>query len=350
MVPSRRRFTLLLAATLVLAAAATLAFVLLRDSGSGLSSVSPNSVGVIDPASNELVGEVRVGLEPVSIAAGEGGVWVASTTDAAISKLDPAARSLTGTIPVGDYPSDVVVGAGSVWVALGGFGQLRNIEPKFNETGKPVTVFPTPRSSAGPTRSDTHVAFGDGSIWYLSGLSTVGRFDLGTGSARQVGAEEFLLILQRGASTVFTDIAYGLGSIWLTNRAGNSVTELDPGTDRVASQITVGAAPSAIALFDGTLWVANLEDDTVSRIDLPTPESDRGVTVQVIPVGDGPVDVAVDDTGVWVANSLDRTVSRIDPETNEVVATIEIRNVPQRIAAGEGAVWVTVQAPPEEGE
>jgi YVTN family beta-propeller protein len=57
------------------------------------------------------------------------------------------------------------------------------------------------------------------------------------------------------------------------------------------------------------------------------------------------VDVAVGEGGVWVANSLDRTVNRIDPETGEVTTTIEIGNEPQRVAAGEGAVWVTVQAP-----
>ena len=44
-----------------------------RDSG-GLSSVSPNAVGVIDPASNELVGEVPVGIDPQAITTG----WAAS--------------------------------------------------------------------------------------------------------------------------------------------------------------------------------------------------------------------------------------------------------------------------------
>jgi DNA-binding beta-propeller fold protein YncE len=51
-----------------------------------------------------------------------------------------------------------------------------------------------------------------------------------------------------------------------------------------------------------------------------------------------------------VANRLEGTVSRIDPETNEVVATIEIGNGLQHIAAGEGAVWVTVQASEEQTE
>ena len=47
-------------------------------------------------------------------------------------------------------------------------------------------------------------------------------------------------------------------------------------------------------------------------------------------------------------NQLDRTVMRLDPETGDVVATIGIGNEPQRVAAGEGAVWVTVRAPAED--
>ena len=48
---------------------------------------------------------------------------------------------------------------------------------------------------------------------------------------------------------------------------------------------------------------------------------------------------------VWVANTAGGTVSRIDPATSEVVATIEIGAAPSGIAVGDGAVWVTAQAP-----
>ena len=47
-------------------------------------------------------------------------------------------------------------------------------------------------------------------------------------------------------------------------------------------------------------------------------------------------------------NQLDRTVTRIDEESGDVVKTIDIGNHPQRVAAGEGFVWVTVRAPDEE--
>ena len=39
---------------------------------------------------------------------------------------------------------------------------------------------------------------------------------------------------------------------------------------------------------------------------------------------------------------------RLDPETGKVEATIALGNEPQRIAAGEGRVWVTVRAPERE--
>jgi DNA-binding beta-propeller fold protein YncE len=42
-------------------------------------------------------------------------------------------------------------------------------------------------------------------------------------------------------------------------------------------------------------------------------------------------------------NRGDRTISRIDPQRGTVVATIELENEPVRVAAGDGAVWVTVQ-------
>ena len=55
-------------------------------------------------------------------------------------------------------------------------------------------------------------------------------FDPRTGEAKQIGIEEFLLVFQDGHVTQLSDVAFGFGSLWLTNQAGNSVTEFDPGT------------------------------------------------------------------------------------------------------------------------
>jgi len=146
---------------------------------------------------------------------------------------------------------------------------------------------------------------------------------------------------------VFSDIVFGLESLWIVNRAANSVIEVDVSTIQRLRDITVGKSPTAIAVGQGALWVANFDDDTVTRITVPG----RGQTVELdtFEVGDGPLDVAVGEGAVWVASRLDRTLTRLDPESGEVKATIDLGNEPQRVAAGEGAVWVTVRAP-EAGE
>ena len=61
----------------------------------------------------------------------------------------------------------------------------------------------------------------------------------------------------------------------------------------------------------------------------------------------GPVSVAADDGAVWVANIDDSTVTHIDPETNEVVGEpIALEGQPASVAIGEGGVWVAGLAGP----
>ena len=71
--------------------------------------------------------------------------------------------------------------------------------------------------------------------------------------------------------------------------------------------IRVGDQPLGLAAGDGSIWVANREDDTVMRID---PSTNR--VVKTIRVGDRPLYLKVAEQAVWVPNSGDGTVSRID--------------------------------------
>ena len=60
-----------------------------------------------------------------------------------------------------------------------------------------------------------------------------------------------------------------------------------------------------------------------------------------IHVGKGPRGIVFGEGSIWVANSGDGTVSRIDPASGNVVATIEVGGNPASVAVGEGGVWVT---------
>ena len=336
---SRTRIGIATVAALILAAAAA-AFLLTRDSG-GLSSVSPNSVGVIDPSSNKLIEEVRVGREPEAITTGEGGVWATNVEDETVSRIDPTDVAATpSTISVGDYPSDILAGTGTIWVALGARAELVGINPEQPAAASPISALGK-RGSCGAPRAS--IALGAGAIWFACRTAQLGRVDLRTRVGRSVGLEAGIVTSSSSVLPVFEDVAFGLESLWIVDSATNSVIEVDPLVIRRLRALNVGQDPRAVAVSSDSLWVANYGDDTITRLQIES----KGATPTItdIPVGDGPVDVAFGDGAVWVVNRLDRSVSRIDTESGDVVATIRLGNEPQRVAVGEGRVWVTVRAP-----
>ena len=72
----------------MLVAPSSPARVLLRGSD-GLTGIRPISVGVIDPASSEIVADIPVGFESSLIAAGEGFVWVLDPKASTLTRIDP---------------------------------------------------------------------------------------------------------------------------------------------------------------------------------------------------------------------------------------------------------------------
>jgi YVTN family beta-propeller protein len=360
--PSRRlpRSALVAGSALVLAGIAAAVALILQSGSGGLSSVSRNAVGIIDPRSDKLVGEVAVGAGPEGVAVGEGAVWVANFENGTISQIDPGTRRPVRTIPIEGYPSDIEVGeeggpstslgAEVVWVGL---TELRT-DPLISPTpiadffvGKLSWYEPTSATQDSATleglvcrRPAVSVAVGTRAVWFACD-AYLGRVDPRTGEPALVGFEAAPVDYPSAIRRDFSDVAFGLGSLWLANRVTNTVVEIDPATHRYVREITVGRAPSAVAVGPSSVWVASFEDDTVWRIEVTGPG--QPVTHERIVVGDGPVDVTVGGGGAWVANSLDGTVSRVDPSTNEVVATIDVGNEPRRVAVGEGMVWVTVR-------
>jgi streptogramin lyase len=305
--------------------------------------VSPNSVGVIDSASAELVDDVQVGIDPQAIAYGAGGVWVANVEDRSITRIDPATHELVRAgIGVPDYPSDVITGAGDAWVALGATAELVRINPEQNQTSDPVSAVGARAGCGAPFAS---LAFGAGEVWFVcQGGTEFGSYDPRTGVARRLALECQLATFSKSRLPQYADMTFGLDTVWIANSAGNQVVGVDPVICQDPDEVSAGAGPVAVGVGGSALWVANFDADTVTRIDDPAGGAPVSNTFDV---GDGPSDIAADENGVWVVNKLDRNVMRLDPATGNVDATIELGNEPQRIAAGSGSVWVTVRAPQE---
>jgi len=122
-----------------------------------------------------------------------------------------------------------------------------------------------------------------------------------------------------------------------TNQSSDTVSESthrDP--PELIGSVPVGSEPWGVALGAGAAWVVNSDDDTVSRVD---PATER--ITATISVGTYPQGILATDDAVWVAAADDGEVVKIDPISNSVIEAIQVGGIPQQLAASPGAIWVT---------
>ena len=131
--------------------------------------------------------------------------------------------------------------------------------------------------------------------------------------------------------------------------APNSVAAIDIHSDRVTDQVAVGARPGPIAYGSGSLWVANLDDQSVSRVDPKTLS-----TLRAIPVGGPPTGIAFAAGRAWVVFSDPTktfvTARSLDPQFDEFGRPVRIGNVAPGTAAAAAANRDTLWVAPLSGE
>jgi len=274
--------------------ALVLAALALAGCGGNGGGEADSAASNLDPSPGR---QIHLGGSPAAVAVGEGAVWVANQTRAGVSRLDPATGHVVGEpIRVGAGPAAIAVGGGAVYVACG-----------------------------------------DDSVW---------RIDPASGTAI------------RGEARIGdpAGIAYGEDGVWVTSASDGTISRLDP--DSLASTgepIAVGAQPGDVAVGDGRAWVADGREGTVSSID-----AESGEVTSTIEAGEfGVFALALDDEGEVVAarsnDRLNRRIElvRIDAEGAELSGdpiAVPGAGIPIRLAAGEGALWLTIAggpAPPD---
>jgi YVTN family beta-propeller protein len=117
----------------------------------------------------------------------------------------------------------------------------------------------------------------------------------------------------------------------------NSLAFIDPASNRVAGSVpNVGSRPASVAAGDGSIWVANLDDRTLARVDATTAAVQRTIALGTTPTG-----LAAGSGAMWVANGLLGTVSSVDPGLDQVTQTVPVtgRSAAGSVAAADGSVW-----------
>jgi virginiamycin B lyase len=139
-----------------------------------------------------------------------------------------------------------------------------------------------------------------------------------------------------GAHVVFDN-----GTAWITNAGDGTLSHIDTSTNQVVETLKIGeiggtyGSPWAMALAAGSLWVTDNAAHTVVRLDPAT-----GDVLATIPLEVEPFSMDANEEAVWVSALDGNQVIRIDPKTNAVVATIEVPSA-ANFAFTDGAVWVT---------
>ncbi len=139
-----------------------------------------------------------------------------------------------------------------------------------------------------------------------------------------------VLLLAAAIAAAVTEMASGHGPT--VRVAPNSVAGINVKSNQVDAAIGVGAQPSAITYGSGSLWVANVDDQTVSRVD---PSSLQ--TLRTIPLKQEPTDIAATDGAVWAVTSSATqnyvSASQINPQFDTITRTVRVGNVDPTSAA-----------------
>jgi YVTN family beta-propeller protein len=244
----------------------------------------------LDPKTNQVAAVVEVGHQPCSgLAAGYGSIWVPLCGDKSIARVDDKTNQVTAQVPVapGESEGGITIGAGSVWIVSDAKGVLSRIDPRTNSVSATIAIpagsasclfaegavwVTTPATSV-LTRVDPlsnratvsipvgpqprFLTAGAGSIWTLNqGDGTVSRIDAATYKLRAT--------IEAGIPGSGGEIAFGDGRVWATVFQ-IPLTEIDPSTNQVVRQWT-GAGGDSVRLGFGSLWMSNLREGTVWRI------------------------------------------------------------------------------------
>jgi DNA-binding SARP family transcriptional activator len=347
--PRRRPFRprYLVAAGLAVAAvvAVLVAFLSIRGGGvrspsSPVSSVAPNSVATLNPATGAQVSDYGGGLEPGPMALVGEALWIVGRGGASIERYDLRARHGMPPVQPGSALDDIAVDAeGHAWVSdrrpvVTWIGRVADGTGPYEKPVLSTERIEVPLPGAGAE------AVGGGYLWVIS--DRPGRTGESV-SLIDVRNRRLASSIPLGRQT--TAIAYGYRAAWIgaydPERSTAWLLKVGPGSNPVESlelETGDGAGPLAVAVGDGSVWVITSRGNLM-RIDPNEPQ-----IAQRIPMSaEQPTLLAVGAGSVWTANHIGYSVSQIDPRANKIVRTIPLGRydaIPCGIEAIRDAVFV----------
>jgi peptide/nickel transport system substrate-binding protein len=295
-----------------------------------------NSVGVLDAGSGAIKDAVELPARPTAVAAGLGYVWAVSADSDTVYAINPETNTVYDKIEVGKAPGGIAVGGGYVWVTNSLTGSVSQIDPdRLSGFCRRLAM---PYGTCGVVQAisvgkgPTGVAVAGGHVWVANTLDrTVSKIRASDG--------KFLDTYPAGTDPGAVAVDLDEAAVWVASKSSDTVVKLNPRNGQLLRKIQVGhLGPHAIAVGLGSVWVANSPDGTVTQID-PVSES----VVDEETVGANPSGVGIVGEEVWTTNERAGTISRVDPARLRRSKTIHVGGRPSALVAGGGTVYVAAR-------
>jgi YVTN family beta-propeller protein len=322
---ARRGLIAALAAVLALVAAALVAVFVVSGGGAASVEVVPNSVALIDPASNRVTDLVRIPAEspgPIDFAGGK--LWVMNRASFSVTVIDAKTRAVLNTFGLGaqeGYPNGMAADKGGVWATGSTSSRVTWYGENVNE-GVTVT---NGQASLG---TGSELAREGQDLWVTGVIQPfIAQVDI-NGFSPEV-------VYRRSLEEAPTALAAGQGLGYVGDAQGGLI-RIDPVT-REERAVPLKGRIQDLAVSGDFLWVVT-DESKLLRLALGSL-----TTTATVKLPDLPSALAVGAGSVWVVSAHVGTVTRVDLRTNQVVKTITIGHRPQGIEVADGLVWVTVR-------
>jgi len=330
--PRGRPRVLLAAAAAALLAAVVVAGLAMR--GEGEQPRAPQSP---TPASKRgmKVAATRIGGRPNIILGAGGHVWTGRFSNARLETLDPATGKRTQPRPeIGVGLLGLAASGRDLWALAARDRQLVHLDARTGRRiGEPVPL-PGASNAVAATKDAVYVAVtqpeldpGDQILEFDARTGVLRRaIDARDGVRRLEVVRGRLWVLASGPaeligidldepshrrhvpleSATSVDLAVGAGDLWVSLSDSDQLARVDPRGGKPATFPT-GRGPAGVVVRNGTVWVANRTESTLTRIDIRT----RRPVEPEIPVPQNPYDVAAYGDAIWVTSLTDGKIARV---------------------------------------
>lgn len=214
----------------------------------------------VDSKTGSILKKIPTGIADqsgeMSLAAGDGSIWLLSDSKGILSRISPASNALQASIVVKPHSYCAGFGFHSVWVTNTDDNSVQRIDCR---TDAVISVIPT-------GSKPRFLAIGENAVWTLNqGDGTVTRIDPTSGKET--------ISIDVAAKGPGGDIAAGGGKVWIVStNSERPVQTIDPLTnkvDMICSEPTGekdGKVDGAVRVSSKYIWISNLYAKTVWAI------------------------------------------------------------------------------------